>query len=248
MTLGNLMECTPKMEGISKHTLHAVQATKNKACKQLIMGLKHAEDKQAIFCLGMKHSPTNNTRWTSNPTGSINKNYPKQWATSTRHSRDGMPPSRPQQGAFSPSTWITLHNTITFRPIGIWQTYTIWRECTEGWSYPIQPWNRWTYPTPLETQTTINATHRENLAHPLDFKLLMKGFHKWPEWTTTLPSGWHLGFTSLYWKTNPQQNHHQSTSQEHMELTSCTTSTEYSNLQSSMHIHLATGKKFGRCS
>jgi len=46
----------------------------------------------------------------------------------------------------------------------------------------------------------------ENTDHPLDFDLLMQGFRKWPEKTTTSPSSHHLGIYKLLLKDQAPNN------------------------------------------
>jgi len=51
--------------------------------------------------------------------------------------------------------------------------------------------------------------------HTLTFKDMITGFRKWPEWTSTSPSGQHLGiYKSLSKDTNRKQRHQKPTPQE----------------------------------
>jgi len=66
---------------------------------------------------------------------------------------------------------------------------------------------------PLDPATHLLLTHQKTLipptelqTHPLDFELLMKGFKKWPECTTTSPSGQRLGIYKSLLKDLPPSN------------------------------------------
>jgi len=66
---------------------------------------------------------------------------------------------------------------------------------------------------PLDPATRLLLSHQKTLLppaelteHPLEFELLMKGFKKWPERTTTSPSGRHLGIYKSLLKDLPPSN------------------------------------------
>jgi len=63
-------------------------------------------------------------------------------------------------------------------------------------------------------------TSTEKNEQPLDFEQLMNGYHKWPEHTTTLPSGRHLGIYKSMLKDFPPPIRLPIINPEHMELTS----------------------------
>jgi len=65
----------------------------------------------------------------------------------------------------------------------------------------------------LSPATQLLLTHQRSLlpphaktTHPLDFDTLMQGIRKWPERTTTSPSGRHLGIYKSLLKDKPPTN------------------------------------------
>jgi len=57
----------------------------------------------------------------------------------------------------------------------------------------------------LTNQRRLLPSHA-SLTHPLEYDTLMNGFHKWPEQTTTSPSGCHLGIYKSLLKDKPPTN------------------------------------------
>jgi len=65
----------------------------------------------------------------------------------------------------------------------------------------------------LDPATWLLLTHQRSLlppteqdTHPLEFESLMNGIRKWPEHTTTLPSGRHLGIYESLLKDKPPKD------------------------------------------
>jgi len=167
--------------------IQAARATKNKARKQLILGMKQAEENH--WCFSTVWQMLNLTT----PGGLTQLIVPTSDAAApwiTIHDKEMMEQHLIQhsrehfsQAHGTPFTQPPLTSLLNFdgvTPFG----NTIFA------GRPIPPELAIAPATCLLLQhQCILIPKTENTDHPLDFDLLMQGFRKWPEKTTTSPSG-----------------------------------------------------------
>jgi len=181
----------------------AAKAMKDKARKQLIMGLKHAKETRKCFALvwkilqpstpgGLTHliipDPVTDTPQIIQDTMIMENHLFK-------HSKEHV-----SQAHGTPYTVPPLSDLLAFdgmTPFG--------NAVFRGEPIPLD--------LPLAAATRLLLQHQctlllptETPEHPFEFDLLMKGFRKWPEKTTTSPSGHHLGIYKSLLKDTPPPN------------------------------------------
>jgi len=184
--------------------LREARAAKDNNRKSLILGLKHAEETRRCFAL---------VRATLNPStpGGLthllipDKHDHLQWVRVSEvadmddllleHSRQHF-----RQAHGTPFTKPPLSTLLGFdglTPFG--------DQIFQGAPIPddlnIIPATRLL----LLHQRSLLKPHERN-THPLEFDALMQGFRRWPECTTTSPSGRHLGLYKSLLKDSPPAN------------------------------------------
>jgi len=167
--------------------LHDAKATNNKERKQLILGLKHAEETRRCFALLVRHvlhptSPGGLTHLLI-PTGTDKIEWQRvhdveKMEHLLEHSRLHF-----QQAHGTPFTQPPLSDLLGcdgLTPFGD----SIYRGEPIPEDLPLDPATRLL----LTHQRSLLDMHEPN-THPLEFEPLMQGFRKWSERTTTSPSG-----------------------------------------------------------
>jgi len=109
------------------------------------------------------------------------------------------------------STWIAFHNSSSFNAAWIWCFNALWTTSI-GWKCPLAD-------IPINQATCLLLQH-QHYATPqagpyvmeMPFDSMMQGFQKWPECTSTSPSGRHLGiYKSLLKDINQNKKKSQTT-------------------------------------
>jgi len=184
--------------------LQAAKATKNKDRKKLILGLKRAEETRRCFST-VRQLLNPNT-----PGGLTHLLVPTTDNPSTWHTIHD--PAEMERHLLERSRvhFRQAHGTPFTRPplselLSTCGTNAFADQIFQGLPIPpnldIDPATRLL----LQNQKSL-LLPGERTAQPLDFELLMKGFRKWPERTTTSPSGRHLGVYKSLLKDLPPTN------------------------------------------
>jgi len=182
--------------------LVTAKRTKNKARSNLIYGLKQAEENHHCFMLvqqalkpqwgGLTHIlvPSNNDeqQWNTVTDVAAMENQLLQQGKQHFQKAKGTP--------YTQEPLKTLLGTNSLTNFGD----SIHR------GHPIDP------ELPIDPTTWLLLEHQQNAiptlinhTHPMPFEAVIQGFKKWPEKTSTLPSGCHLGI----YKTLLKDQHHE---------------------------------------
>jgi len=225
--------------------IKAAHITRDTSHKKLILGLKHAEETRQCFGLvrAILH-PTTPGGLTHLILPVPNNNSTQIEVTDTvameQHLLDHSPIHfRLAQG--TPYTVPPLSNLLMFDGL------TPFGDCIfKGDPIPANlPINKATWLL-LQNQHSLMQPHKQS-HHTITFDLLMKGFKKWPKWTTTSPSRCHLGVYQSLLKDNPHPIHRLTFHCGPMALKSCNGYFRCCNLPSSIPISTNGGRPYGTC-